>query len=35
MLGALIIAKSLKSLGVQYVFGVVGIPVIEVYQIYK
>ncbi len=28
--GASIIAKSLKDQGVQYMFGVVGIPVIEV-----
>jgi 2-hydroxyacyl-CoA lyase 1 len=28
--GASILAKSLKDQGVQYMFGVVGIPVIEV-----
>lgn len=28
--GAQVIANALKSLGVEHVFGVVGIPVIEV-----
>jgi hypothetical protein len=28
--GAMIIAKSLKDQGVEFLFGVVGVPVIEV-----